>query len=82
LKNEKLQWLVKKELESKLLLMNSLEKKIDIIEWSEDPVKFISASLSPAKVNNVEINQKKNEAKVIVPEDQLSLAIGVKGQKC
>ncbi len=55
-------------------------EKIDIIEWSEDPVKFISASLSPAKVNNVEINQKKNEAKVIVPEDQLSLAIGVKGQ--
>ncbi len=55
-------------------------EKIDIIEWSEEPAKFISASLSPAKVLNVEIDKKKNQAKAIVPEDQLSLAIGVKGQ--
>jgi len=55
-------------------------EKIDIIEWSEDPVKFISQSLSPAKVIDVEIDKKTNQAKVIVPEDQLSLAIGIKGQ--
>jgi len=55
-------------------------EKIDIIEWSEDPVKFISQSLSPAKVIDVEIAKNKNQAKVIVPEDQLSLAIGIKGQ--
>jgi len=55
-------------------------EKIDIIEWSEDPVKFISQALSPAKVNDVKIDKKRNEAKIIVPEDQLSLAIGIKGQ--
>ena len=55
-------------------------EKIDIIEWSEDPVKFISQSLSPAKVINVKVDKKKNEAKITVPEDQLSLAIGIKGQ--
>jgi len=55
-------------------------EKIDIIEWSEDPVKFISQSLSPAKVINVEVDKNRNQAKVIVPEDQLSLAIGIKGQ--
>ncbi len=55
-------------------------EKIDIVEWSEDPAKFISQSLSPAKVLEVEIDKKKNQAKVIVPEDQLSLAIGIKGQ--
>ena len=55
-------------------------EKIDIVEWSEDPAKFISQSLSPAKVIEVKIDEKQNQAKVIVPEDQLSLAIGVKGQ--
>ena len=55
-------------------------EKIDIIEWSENPVKFISQALSPAKVIDVKIDKKKNESKIIVPEDQLSLAIGIKGQ--
>ncbi len=55
-------------------------EKIDIIEWSEDPVKFISAALSPAKVIEVKIAKKKNQAEVVVPEDQLSLAIGIRGQ--
>ena len=55
-------------------------EKIDIIEWSEDPIKFISQSLSPAKVIDVEIDKKTNQAKVFVPGDQLSLAIGIKGQ--
>jgi N utilization substance protein A len=55
-------------------------EKIDIIEWSEEPEKFIASALSPAKVLDVEIDKKKNQAKVIVPEDQLSLAIGIRGQ--
>jgi len=55
-------------------------EKIDIVEWSENPAEFISAALSPAKVLDVKIDNKKNQAEVIVPEDQLSLAIGIKGQ--
>ena len=55
-------------------------EKIDIISWSEDPVKFIANSLSPAKIVNVELNDEAKEAKVGVLEDQLSLAIGKAGQ--
>lgn len=55
-------------------------EKIDIIEWSEEPAKFISAALSPAKVIEVKTAKTKNQAEVIVPEDQLSLAIGIRGQ--
>jgi N utilization substance protein A len=54
-------------------------EKIDIIEWSEDPAKFVAASLSPAKAKGVDILPRR-EAKVFVPEDQLSLAIGKGGQ--
>lgn len=54
-------------------------EKIDIIEWSEDPGKYISNSLSPAKAMDVKI-MPKNKALVIMPEDQLSLAIGKDGQ--
>lgn len=54
-------------------------EKIDIIEYSEEPKKYIANSLSPAKVLEVKI-QPKNKALVIVPEDQLSLAIGKDGQ--
>lgn len=55
-------------------------EKIDIIEWSDDPVKFIANALSPAKIINVELNEGTQEAKVGVLEDQLSLAIGKAGQ--
>lgn len=55
------------------------QEKIDIIEWSDDPEKFIGNSLSPAKVKSVEILPRR-EARVYVPEDQLSLAIGRGGQ--
>ncbi|KKT25301.1 MAG: NusA antitermination factor [Parcubacteria group bacterium GW2011_GWA2_43_9b] len=55
-------------------------EKIDIIEWSEDPAKFIAFALAPAKVLNVEVNKEQKVAKVTVPEDQLSLAIGKRGQ--
>ena len=55
------------------------QEKIDIIEWSDDPAKFIGNSLSPAKVKSVEILPRR-EARVYIPEDQLSLAIGRGGQ--
>jgi N utilization substance protein A len=55
-------------------------EKIDIIEWSEDPVKLIANSLSPAKILNVQLDEGAKEAKVGVLEDQLSLAIGKAGQ--
>jgi len=55
-------------------------EKIDIIEWNEDVEKYIANSLSPAKVLDVEIDEKKRIALAIVPEDQLSLAIGQRGQ--
>ncbi|HUD08616.1 MAG TPA: transcription termination factor NusA [Candidatus Saccharimonadales bacterium] len=55
-------------------------EKIDIIEWNESPAKFISNALSPAKVLHVELAEEKREARVSVPTDQLSLAIGKQGQ--
>lgn len=55
-------------------------EKIDIIEWKEDPEKFIAAAISPAKVLSVVVDEEKKEATVKVPEDQLSLAIGKQGQ--
>ena len=54
-------------------------EKIDIIEYSDDPEKYIANSLSPAKVLEVK-RLPKNKAQVLVPEDQLSLAIGKEGQ--
>src|SRR5213592_1262982 len=56
-------------------------EKIDIIEWSEEPAVFAANALSPAKVSKVEINSfEEKKLTVTVPEDQLSLAIGKKGQ--
>ncbi|MDQ1284563.1 MAG: transcription termination/antitermination protein NusA [Patescibacteria group bacterium] len=55
-------------------------EKIDIIAWNDDTAKFISASLSPAKVLRVDIDESEKEAVAVVPEDQLSLAIGKRGQ--
>lgn len=53
---------------------------IDIIIWSSDPVVFISNALSPSEVKYVSINEEEHSALVIVPDDQLSLAIGKRGQ--
>ena len=53
---------------------------IDIVEWNENPVIFISHALSPSEVVNVDINENDHSALVIVPDNQLSLAIGKKGQ--
>jgi N utilization substance protein A len=55
------------------------DEKIDIIEWSEDPQKYIANALSPAKVQEVKIYERRG-ARVYVSEDQLSLAIGRGGQ--
>ncbi len=55
-------------------------EKIDIIEWSEDPKKFIEDALSPAKAISVAINEPEKQATVIVSEEQQSLAIGKGGQ--
>ncbi len=55
-------------------------EKIDIIEWSEKSEKFIANALSPAKVLDVEINEKRKDARAMVPDEQLSLAIGKGGQ--
>lgn len=57
-----------------------LGEKIDVIEWNEDVVTYISNSLSPSSVENVIINEKDNSALVLVPDKQLSLAIGREGQ--
>jgi len=55
-------------------------EKVDIILWDEDPAKYIANALAPAKVSDIKIDNKKKEAIVKVPEDQLSLAIGKSGQ--
>jgi len=55
-------------------------EKIDIIEWSENPLEFIEDALSPAKIVSIDINEENREAKVVVSEDQQSLAIGKGGQ--
>ena len=55
-------------------------EKIDVIEWNEDPATYISAALLPAQVLAVDIKEEEKFAQVIVPDDQLSLAIGKSGQ--
>lgn len=55
-------------------------EKIDVIQYNEDPAKFIAAALSPAKDIEVILNEKKQTAIAVVPDDQLSLAIGKEGQ--
>ena len=56
------------------------EEKIDIIVWSDDPLLYVANSLAPAQVIDIEGDLDKREAKVVVAEDQLSLAIGKSGQ--
>jgi N utilization substance protein A len=63
-------------------VMNELHgEKIDIVDWDEDPAKFVAHALAPAKVTSVTIvDESTRSAKVIVPDYQLSLAIGKDGQ--
>ncbi len=55
-------------------------EKIDIIKWNEDPAEFIKNALSPSKVDLVQVNEADKSALVVVPDYQLSLAIGKEGQ--
>lgn len=55
-------------------------EKIDIVEWNEDPAVFIEHALSPSKVISVTVDEEEKSAEVVVPEYQLSLAIGKEGQ--
>ncbi len=55
-------------------------EKIDIVEYSEDPQTFIKNALSPAKISRIIANEKEKHMTIIVAEDQMSLAIGKKGQ--
>tara|TARA_Y100000590_G_scaffold459397_1_gene616305 strand:+ start:52745 stop:54244 length:1500 start_codon:yes stop_codon:yes gene_type:complete len=57
-----------------------LGEKIDVIEWNEDPITYIKNALSPSSVEKVVINQAEESALVLVPDKQLSLAIGRDGQ--
>lgn len=62
-------------------IVNELRgEKIDIVKWNVDPAKYIANALSPAKVISVEANEAEKISKVIVPDYQLSLAIGKEGQ--
>ena len=55
-------------------------EKVDIIKWSEDPAEYIAAALAPADVVSVDVNESGKSCRVVVPDDQLSLAIGKEGQ--
>ena len=55
-------------------------ERVDVIQWSPDPAVYVANALSPAKVSHVSIDEDNNYATVIVPDDQLSLAIGKEGQ--
>ena len=55
-------------------------ERVDVILWDEDPGRYVANALSPARVNRVLIDEEKRYAGVIVPDDQLSLAIGKEGQ--
>ncbi|TMK49035.1 MAG: transcription termination/antitermination protein NusA, partial [Actinobacteria bacterium] len=63
------------------MVVNELRgEKVDIIPWAEDASRFVSNALSPAKVKEVRIDPDTQTAEVIVPDFQLSLAIGKEGQ--
>lgn len=62
-------------------IVNELKgEKIDIVRWSDDPVEYVANALSPSKVIKVNVNEEEKMTQVIVPDYQLSLAIGKRGQ--
>ncbi len=62
-------------------IVNELKgEKIDIVQWSEDPIEYVSNALSPSKVVEVLVDEEEKATTVIVPDYQLSLAIGKRGQ--
>ena len=62
-------------------VVNELQnEKIDIVMWSENQVTFLANALAPAEVSKIFLYEEKNKVEVVIPDDQLSLAIGRKGQ--
>ena len=62
-------------------MVNELRgEKIDVVQWIDDPARFVANALAPAKVKEVHIDEATGTAQVIVPDYQLSLAIGKEGQ--
>ncbi|WP_088012922.1 transcription termination factor NusA [Gottfriedia acidiceleris] len=62
-------------------IVNELKgEKIDIVRWSQDPVEFVANALSPSQVIRVLVNEEEKATTVVVPDHQLSLAIGKRGQ--
>jgi N utilization substance protein A len=62
-------------------IVNELNgEKIDVVEWHEDPARYVANALSPAQVVRVSVDEDTKTATVVVPERQLSLAIGKEGQ--
>lgn len=55
-------------------------ERVDVIQWNEDPAVYVANALSPARVSRVIVDEDRNYATVVVPDDQLSLAIGKEGQ--
>lgn len=55
-------------------------ERVDVIQWSDDPARYIANALSPAKVTSVQVDEDTHYATVTVPDDMLSLAIGKEGQ--
>lgn len=64
----------------KAILREMDKERIDIIKYSSNPVEFIKNALKPAQVQEVKIDERKKEAKAIVTDDQISLAIGINGE--
>jgi N utilization substance protein A len=63
------------------LVVNELRgEKIDVVQWVDDPERFVASALAPAKVKEVHVDPETSTAQVIVPDYQLSLAIGKEGQ--
>lgn len=63
------------------MIVNELRgEKVDIVEWKEDPAEFVANAISPAKVKEVIVDSDNMTAEVVVPDNQLSLAIGKEGQ--
>lgn len=56
------------------------KERVDVIQWSDDPARYVGNALSPARVNSVTVDEETHYATVVVPDDQLSLAIGKEGQ--
>jgi N utilization substance protein A len=63
------------------MVVNELRgEKIDVVQWTEDPARFVASALAPAKVKEVRVDPVAGVAQVVVPDYQLSLAIGKEGQ--